>query len=98
MSKCYRINLIDINGEVREGLATNSIDLEFICRGGFRFVTDEQLELEDRVRVRLNFPDDHSQEVFGRICYYDVIDEQRNAHGFSVIDGFYDLHAEAIAA
>ena len=98
MSTCYRINVIDINGEVREGLAGRTIELEFICRGGFRFLSDEALELEDRLRVKLHFPDDHNQEVYGRICYYDVIDETRTVYGFSVLDGFYALHEDAIAA
>jgi hypothetical protein len=98
MSKLYSINVIDINGEVREDLATRAIQLEFICKGGFRFLAEETLDLDDRVRVRLKFPDDSTKEVYGRICYCDVVDEQRNAYGFSVLNGFYTLHDDAIAA
>ena len=98
MSTYYRINVLDINGEACEELAGRTIELEFICRGGFRFLSDEAFELEDRLRVKLNFPDDHSQEVYGRICYYDVIDETHTVYGFSVLDGFYTLHEDAIAA
>lgn len=98
MSKLYSINVIDINGEVREGLAGRTIQLEFICKGGFRFLAEESLDLDDRMRVRLKFPDDSTQEVYGRICYSDAVDEQRNAYGFSVLNGFYALRDGAIAA
>ena len=56
-------------------------------------MTDEKFELEDRVKVQLHFPDKHTQEVLGRICYSDAIDDDRTAYGFSVLDGFYSLHA-----
>jgi len=98
MSKFYSINVIDINGEARESLATRTIELEFICKGGFRFLSEETLDLDDRVRVKLKFPDNSSREVYGRICYCDVVDEQTNAYGFSVLSGFYALHDDAIAA
>jgi len=98
MSKPYSINVIDINGEVRDRLATRTIQLEFICKGGFRFLAEETLDIDDRMRVRLKFPDDSTQEVYGRICYCDVVDEHRNAYGFSVLSGFYALRDSAIAA
>ena len=62
-------------------------------QGGFRFVSDIKFELEDRVQVLLRFPDGHSQEVLGRICYTDRLDNDQTAFGFSVIDGFYSLRA-----
>jgi hypothetical protein len=52
-------------------------------------LTEEKFELEDRIEVQLQFPDEHTQEVFGRVCYSDVVDASRTAYGFSVIKGFY---------
>ena len=62
MSKLYSINVIDINGEVRENLATRTIELEFICKGGFRFLAEETLDIDDRLRVKLKFPDNSMAE------------------------------------
>ena len=51
---------------------------------------------KDRVRVLLIFPDGDAQEVFGRICYSDEVEDNKIAYGFSVIDGFYSLPASKI--
>ena len=80
-----------INGDVQSHLSQKSFYIENIGKGGFRFLTDVEFELEDRVQVLLRFPDDHSQEVLGRICYSEPIDDGKTAYGFSVIDGFYSL-------
>ena len=77
----YCIQVLIINGEVQN-----------IGKGGFRFISDIKFELEDRLQVLLRFPDDHSQEVLGRICYSEAIDDETFAYGFSVIDGFYSLY------
>ncbi len=87
----YCIQVLIINGEVQDQLSHKSLYIENIGKGGFRFITDVKFELEDRVQVLLRFPDDHSQEVLGRICYSDEIDATTMAYGFSVIDGFYSL-------
>ncbi|MCK4834413.1 MAG: PilZ domain-containing protein [Gammaproteobacteria bacterium] len=87
----YCIQVLIVNGEVQNHLSHKSFYIENIGKGGFRFISDVQFELEDRVQVLLRFPDDHSQEVLGRICYSDVIDDDTMAYGFSVIDGFYSL-------
>lgn len=89
----YCIQVLIINGEVQNHLSHKSFYIENIGKGGFRFISDVRFELEDRVQVLLRFPDDHSQEVLGRICYSDVIDDNTMAYGFSVIDGFYSLLA-----
>jgi hypothetical protein len=89
----YRIQVLNKNGEAQNHLAAKSINIEHICKGGFRFLTDQKFELEDRVKVELRFPDEHTQEVLGRICYSDAIDDDRTAYGFSVLDGFYSLQA-----
>jgi hypothetical protein len=66
--------------------------VEEICKGGLRFYANVEPELEDRLLVKLRFPDDRSQQVLGRICYSDVINDDITAYGFSIIDGFYSLH------
>lgn len=91
----YCIQILIINGVIQNHLAQKSYYIENIGKGGFRFIADITFELEDRVQVLLRFPDDHSQEVLGRICYSDEIDDQQIAYGFSVIDGFYSLQASS---
>ncbi len=88
----YCVQILIINGEVQDHHAQKSFYIENIGKGGFRFKTDMMFELEDRVQVLLRFPDGHSQEVLGRICYADTIDDRETAYGFSVIEGFYSLH------
>jgi len=87
----YCIQVLIINGEVQNQLSQKSFYIENIGKGGFRFISDVKFELEDRVQVLLRFPDDHSQEVLGRICYSETIDDTTMAYGYSVIDGFYSL-------
>ena len=89
----YYIQLLIINGEKQDHLSHNYLPVEEICKGGFRFYSNVDLELEDRLLVQLRFPDERSQQVLGRICYSDAIDDDINVYGFSVIDGFYSLHA-----
>ena len=89
----YCIQILIVNGEVQNQLSLKSYYIENIGKGGFRFLADITFELEDRVQVLLRFPDGHSQEVLGRICYSDKIDDEKTAFGFSVIDGFYSLRA-----
>ena len=87
------IQVLILNNEVQEHLAHKSYDLENICKGGFRFISDFDFKLEDRLEVMLHFPDDYSQKVFGRICYIDDVDNEHKAYGFSILDGFYSFHA-----
>jgi hypothetical protein len=87
----YCIQVLIINGEVQNHLSQKSFYIENIGKGGFRFISDIEFELEDRVQVLLRFPDDHSQEVLGRICYSEPLGDGKIAFGFSVIDGFYSL-------
>ncbi len=89
----YCIQVLIVNGEVDNKLSQKSYYIENIGNGGFRFISDVKFELEDRVQVLLRFPDDHSQEVLGRICYSDKLDDNQVAYGFSVIEGFYSLRA-----
>lgn len=89
----YCIQILIINGEVQNHLSQKSFYIENIGKGGFRFLSDVIFELEDRVQVLLRFPDGYSQEVLGRICYSEDVDTEQRAYGFSVIDGFYSLHA-----
>ncbi len=91
MAENYCIQVLNKNGEAHNNLAGKSFYIENIGKGGFRFLSDENFELEDRVQVMLRFPDNHSQEVSGRVCYSDAIDDEITAYGFSVIDGFYSL-------
>ena len=92
MAENYCIQVLNKNGEAQNNLAEKSFYIENIGKGGFRFLSDETFELEDRVLVLLRFPDELSQEVSGRICYCEALDDDNTAYGFSVIDGFYSLH------
>lgn len=87
----YCIQVLIINGEVQDQLSQKSYYIENIGKGGFRFLSDIAFALEDRVQVLLRFPDSHTQEVLGRICYIDAGKDGQTAYGFSVIDGFYSL-------
>ncbi|MDX2506100.1 MAG: hypothetical protein QNL62_16705 [Gammaproteobacteria bacterium] len=86
--QCF-IHVLNKNGETQNHLAEKSFHIEHICKGGFRFLSKEKFELEDRIQVQLRFPDKHTQEVLGRICYSDVIADDRTAYGFSILNGFY---------
>jgi Tfp pilus assembly protein PilZ len=88
----YCIQILIINGEVKDDLSQKSYYVENISKGGFRFITDIEFEIDDRLRVLLRFPDGRSQEVLGRVCYCD--DEKSPdgySYGFSVLEGFYSL-------
>jgi len=92
----YNIQIKEINGEVLEQLSDMTIDIDDICKGGFRFTTSINLELEDRVLVLLHFPDGSLKEVLGRICYRHDADaddgsDKSCGYGFSVLGGFYNL-------
>ena len=89
----YCIQVLIINDEIQDNLSKKSFHIENIGNGGFRFISEVKFKLEDRIEVLLRFPDDYSQKVVGRICYCDEIDNERTAYGFSIIDGFYSLHA-----
>jgi hypothetical protein len=89
----YCVQILIVNGQVQNEVSQKSYYIENIGKGGFRFLTDVQFELEDRIQVLLRFPDDHSQEVLGRICYSEPADEGMTAYGFSVLDGFYSLYS-----
>ena len=88
----YCIQVLIINGEVQNHLSQKSFYIENIGKGGFRFLSEVEFELEDRVQVLLRFPDDHTHEVLGRICYSETLEDGAMAYGFSVIDGFYSLY------
>jgi len=87
----YCIQVLIINGEVQTHLSQKSFYIENIGKGGFRFISDVAFELEDRVQVLLRFPNGHSQEVLGRICYKEETGDNSVAYGYSVIEGFYSL-------
>ena len=86
--QCF-IQVTSKNGELQNHFDEKYFHIEHICKGGFRFLSREKFDLEDRVQVQLRFPDKHAQEVLGRICYCDAIDDDRAAYGFSVLNGFY---------
>jgi hypothetical protein len=92
-AKHYSIGLLFINSVEQDHLCRDYLLVEEICNGGFRFCSNVDLELEDRLLVQLRFSDDRSQQVLGRTCYSDAIDDDITAYGFSVIDGFYSLQA-----
>jgi hypothetical protein len=89
----YYVQILIINGEMQTFLSQKPFYIQNIGKGGFRFISDVSFELEDRVQVLLHFPDGYSQEVQGRICYNEDFDDKQTAYGFSVIEGFYSLHA-----
>jgi hypothetical protein len=88
----YFIQVLFINGTKQSHLSQQYFYVEEIVKGGFRFFSNIELELEDRVLARLCLPEGHTQDVLGRICYSKTIDAHTTAYGFSIIDGFYSLH------
>jgi len=89
----FCVQILIVNGEVQDRYSQKSYDIENIGKGGFRLISDFPFELEDRVQVLLRFPDNHVQEVLGRICYSEEFDGIQKAYGFSIIRGFYSLPA-----
>jgi len=89
----YCVQILIVNGEAQTFLSQKLFYIQNIGKGGFRFISDVRFELEDRVQVLLRFPDGYSQEVLGRVCYSEDFDDKQTAYGFSVIEGFYSLHA-----
>jgi len=89
----YCIQILIVNGAVQDECSQKPYYIENIGKGGFRFISDIAFELEDRVQVLLHFPDNHSQEVLGRICYSENFDDIQKAYGFSIIRGFYSLRS-----
>ncbi len=91
MAETYSIQVLNKNGEAQSHLAEKSFHIENIRKGGFRFLSEEKFEIDDRIQVQLRFPDERSQQVLGRICYCEAQAGQQTAYIFSVIDGFYSL-------
>lgn len=92
----YSLRLLKVNGEADEAVQTARVSIENISKGGFRFHASAALELEDRVHARLTFPDGRTQDVFGRICYREMLEsDELVAYGFSILQGFYKLEAVA---
>lgn len=93
--EAYSIQVTRINGDSCDELNTQLINLDNISRGGFRFTTTFNFEVEDRVKVLLSFPDDTVKDVFGRICYSEAVASDNelgsSAYGFSILQGFYEL-------
>jgi len=89
----YCIQILIVNGAVQDEYSQKPCYIENIGKGGFRFISDIAFELEDRVQVLLHFPDNHSQQVLGRICYSEDFDDTQKAYGFSIISGFYSLRS-----
>ena len=97
----YHMEITQINGQKNEDMSGKTITVDDISNGGFRFRADAIFELEDRLQVRLEFPDRTICDVFGRICYC-VMPESDNgevepemsaarAYGLSILSGFYEL-------
>ena len=94
--EAYSLCLKQLNGEADDRCRDAIVELENISRGGFRFLSSLALELEDRVLVMLGFPDGRQQEVLGRICYREATEsDDLVAYGFSILQGFYKLEADA---
>ncbi len=92
----HAIRILSINDEAVADDAMQRLIVRNIGKGGFRFECECELQLEDRVKVLLSFPDGYQQEVLGRICYADEQDNNTTAYGFSIISGFYSMrHAVA---
>ena len=86
-----RFEVLKVNGEEPGSEQVFDGDIENICKGGFKFITSQKYQLDDRIIVRLHFADGRSHETLGRICYCNDDEQGRYAYGFSVISGFYSL-------
>ena len=91
----YRIKITQIN-DGDKNLSTESIEVDNISNGGFRFTAGFDFELEDRLRVVLTFPNNADNDVLGRICYSETVEKTdtqitNKAYGFSILEGFYEI-------
>ena len=86
-----RCEVLQVNGEEPNEKQAYKGDIENISKGGFKFVTRKQYQLDDRICVRLYFADGRSHETLGRICYCNDDEKGGYAYGFSIISGFYSL-------
>jgi hypothetical protein len=94
----YCLQILTIDGQIQDDISNKSFYIENISRGGFRFVAEIDLEIDSRLQVLLRFPDEHTQEVLGRICYSNAVPEGSGvAYGFSVIEGFYSISPKEVA-
>jgi len=94
--KACRYEMLLVNGEEPDQSQQYQGVIENISKGGFRFVTSQRFELEDRITAKIIFTDGRSQEAFGRICYCNEDEENGDyAYGFSIINGF--IHQGLIA-
>jgi hypothetical protein len=94
--RAYSLSVHKVNGDASEALCKASIVVENISKGGFRFLCSAALDLEDRVHATLSFPDGSTHNVFGRICYREIVEsDEYIAYGFSIIEGFYKLESVA---
>ncbi|MGB5396319.1 MAG: hypothetical protein WBN96_04170 [Gammaproteobacteria bacterium] len=91
MGQQYRIQVLNKNGEIQGHISEKSFNIEKIGKGGFLFLSEEKFEIEDIIKVKLRFPDNHTQQVSGRICHSEAAGEHKTAYIFSVTDGFYSL-------
>jgi len=85
------IHIISINDEDVDDAAKQWVVVHNIGKGGFRFACKAELQIEDRVKVLLSFPDGYQQEVLGRICYSEELDDNQYVYGFSILSGFYSM-------
>ena len=92
MGQKYRIQVLNKNGEIQGHISEKSFNVKKIGKGGFLFLSEEKFELEDKIQVKLRFPDNHSQQVSGRICFSEAAGDDKTAYIMSVTDGFYSLH------
>ncbi len=84
---CYEI--LSVNGVKSDPSQQYQGTIENISKGGFRFVSSDRFELEDRITAKIIFTDGQSQETFGRICYcYEYEADGSYAYGLSIINGF----------
>ena len=87
--KACRCEILQVNGREPDHTQQYEGDIENISKGGFRFVTSQRFELEDRIKARIIFTDGRTQESMGRICYCNEDSDAGNfAYGFSILNGF----------
>jgi hypothetical protein len=64
-----------------------------ISRGGLRFSSTVQFDIQERLNVRVHLPNNTEHTALGRICYCEK-DEQNKVgmfYGISFLDNFLDM-------
>jgi len=65
--------------------------IQNLSRGGIRFCSEDQFEIDERIDLSLYIDDKLSHKARGRICYHDEDKHHNSYYGVSFLDKFLNL-------